>query len=146
MSAITLVTKGIISTKVLHQINDVLSGGKLIIQPGWQMVTIPIQYGYFDKQRGILIHDNATLAKIKNYVMDQIEFIIGYPLNSFIEIAKCYTGNENAFLSYIPGLTKDNSFNNFYLAKDDATGLGLEYVPFWIKSLYTEPIVINWGI
>ena len=146
MSAITLATKGIISTKVLHQISDVLTGGKLIIQPGWQMVTVPIQYGYFDKNRGILIHDNVTLTKIKNYVMDQIEFILGDSADKFIEIAKCYTGNENAFLSYIPGLTKLSSMNNFYLAKNDISNIGLEFVPFWIKSIHTEPIVIDWGI
>lgn len=122
--------------------------GLIEIEEGWQMITVPIKTGYWDKISHKHIHDGITIAKIKNYIIDQIEDKLGIDANLAIEIANTYTGDNQFFYNYIPGFTKDNSEHNFKLVYSDLTNEGKEaqeYTAFWIKSIHTEPFSIEWG-
>jgi len=108
----------------------------------WQLISIPVRYGYWDMSQHKLVHDGVTVARIKNYFFDQIEDKYGDPAN-FIEIANTFFGDEGYYRAYIPGVTNPNSDNNFPLAYVD--GARVEYTGFWVKSISSSDIVIEWG-
>lgn len=118
-------------------------GGYIEIEPGWQLISIPIQYGYWDNILHKHINDNITEANIKNYVLDQIEDILGLSGNTVISVANTYVGDNQFFYNYIPGVTNPNSTHNFKLCYVD--GSAKEYSAFWIKSIHTTSFTIKWG-
>jgi hypothetical protein len=109
----------------------------------WQLITVPVIYGYWDTSNHVLVHDGVTIARVKNYVLDQIEDIMGNPVQSYIKVVNTYIGDNNYFYNYIPGVTNPLSTHNFPLAYLD--GDRVEYVAFWIKSIHTSDIIIKWG-
>ena len=113
--------------------------GTIEIESNWQLCAIPVEFGYWDSVTHELIHDN-TVAKFKNYVLDQIDDIHG---EGCIEVANAYTGDSNAFFSYVPGSTPENSPHNFSLMYND--GINKEITGFWIKNTSGSPVVITWG-
>ena len=119
-------------------------GGEIQIEQNrWQMIVIPVMYGYWDTINHNLMNDSSTIATIKNYVFDQIEDIIGNPVENYIASAHAYIGDNNFFFNYIPNITNPLSSHNFSLSYDDEGRI--EYTSFWIKSVHTSPIVIRWG-
>lgn len=77
--------------------------GEIQIEPErWQMITVPVIYGYWDSTNHQLIHDGQTIARIKNYVLDQIADIMGSSVENFIRSTHTYIGDNNYFfiLSY----------------------------------------------
>jgi hypothetical protein len=114
--------------------------GTIELENGWQMIACNIKYGFYDKNLHRLVHDNVTIARIKNYIIDQIDDLYG---EGMIEVANTYTGDNNFFYSYIPGITPNNSPNNFYLSYDDNGSI--EITGFWIKSLNSSTMTISWG-
>jgi hypothetical protein len=121
-----------------------LYNGEVQIEPEiWQMITIPVVYGYWDTTNHLLVHDGSTIATIKNYVFDQIADNLGSPAQNHISSAHTYIGDNNFFYNYIPNVTNPLSSHNFPLAYAD--GDRIEYVAFWIKSINVSPIVIVWG-
>lgn len=119
--------------------------GTIEIEPGWQMISIPVQYGYFDKTSGTLVHDGTTVARIKNYVMDQIEYITGLPAQSVITAANTYVGDNQFFYNYVPGVTDENSDHNFPLVYFDDNKQSLEVTAFFIHNKLEAKIIIQWG-
>lgn len=114
--------------------------GSIQIEQGWQLISIPITYGYWNQTTHSLVHDDVTIAKFKNYVLDQIEDLYG---TNNVEVANTYTGDQQAFYSYVVGSTPETSPHNFNLVYED--GVNMEISGFWIKSLSTIPITITWG-
>lgn len=114
--------------------------GSIQLEPGWQLISIPIRYGYWDTNTHEHVHDDATLAKFENYVLDQIDDLYG-PGN--VEVANTYPGDLQAFLSYVAGSTPTGSPHNFQMVYAD--GPYYEISGFWIKMTTTSGIVITWG-
>lgn len=142
-TGVSLATKGQISKTSTGEIVIQPISGSILIEPQvWQQISIPVRYGYFDKTSGSIVSDGTTVSNIKNYVMDQIEYITGKSAAEIIEVANTFRGNDNFFRSYIPGVTNPSSGNNFELAYDDNGNI--EYAGFWIKSKYDQGITITW--
>ena len=83
------------------------------------------------------------LANIQNYILDQIEDLYNVKASDYISIANTYTGDNQFFYNYIPGVTNPLSTNNFNFVYND--GYNEEYVGFWIKSISDIPFTIKWG-
>ena len=114
--------------------------GVIQLEYNYQLAAIPIMYGYWDNTQHKHIHDGVTIAKFKNYVLDQITDLYG---NDMIEVANTYLGNNQFFWNYVPGSTPETSNHNFSLVYNDSGYF--EISGFWIKSLSLAPIVITWG-
>jgi hypothetical protein len=114
--------------------------GSIQLEPGWQLISIPIRYGYWDAVAHEHVHDDTTVAKFENYVMDQIDDLYG---TGNVEVANTYPGDLQAFLSYVVGSTPTSSPHNFQMVYAD--GSHLEISGFWVKMTTTSGIVITWG-
>lgn len=118
--------------------------GEIELEPNrWQMIAVPVMFGYWDSTNSQLVHDGLTVATIKNYVLDQIADTMGGVAETYIESAHTYIGDNNFYYNYLPGVTNSLSVHNFPLAYLD--GDRVEYVGFWIKSIHTDNIIIRWG-
>jgi len=115
-----------------------------IEQNRWQMITIPIRYGYWSKTAHEFVHDDVTIATVKNYIIDQIEDLYSVPANTMIEVLNTYVGDENLMRNYVCGITIDSSGHNFPLAYIDGTSI--EYAGIWVKSIHPTPFTIRWGV
>lgn len=121
------------------------SGGEIQIEPmRWQMISIPVRYGYWDTISHNHIHDETTVATIKNYVVDQINDVYGGNASDMVEIFNTYIGDIHRVYNYVVGHTIDNSIHNFPLAYIDDGDV--EYVGIWVKSIHTSAFTIKWGI
>lgn len=121
------------------------SGDEIEIEPNrWQMISIPIQHGYWDSTTHQHVHDESTIATIKNYVVDQIEDVYGVPAEDMIEVFNTYIGDVHKMYNYVCGVTIDTSEHNFPLAYNDDGEI--EYCGLWIKSIHPTPFTIEWGI
>lgn len=114
--------------------------GSIQLEPGWQLIAVPIDYGYWDSMVHRHVHDGITRAKLKNYVLDQIEDLYG---TGNVEVANTYLGDNRAFFSYVVGSTPESSANNFQLVYED--GPHREISGFWINMTTTTGIIITWG-
>jgi len=115
--------------------------GSIELEEGWQLIAIPIQYGYWDSSTHSHVHDGITPAKFKNYVLDQITDVYG---SGVVEVANTYLGDNQFFWSYVVGSTPESSPNNFKLVYAD--GPNLEITGFWIKIIGpNSPYIIVWG-
>jgi len=121
------------------------AGDVIEIEPNrWQMISIPIRYGFWDTTTHDLVHDDVTIATIKNYVADQIEDVYGVPASTMIEVFNTYIGDIHKMYNYVPNITIENSEHNFPLAYiDDGR---VEYVGMWVKSIHPTTFTIKWGI
>lgn len=129
---------------------DAKLSGSIELEPNvWQLVAIPVQFGYFDSSGGVLVHDKSTPATVYNYVIRQIESVYGKPAEQLLSVCNAYIGDDNFFRSYIPGFTAETSPHNFPLVyvDDDAPDgeVRREVVAFWVRSIHTSPIIITWG-
>lgn len=120
-------------------------GQLLEIEPErWQMVAIPVQYGYWNKTTHQHVHDEVTISDIKNYIVDQIEDTFGVPAGDMVEVINTYIGDVHKVYNYVCGVTIDESEHNFPLAYIDNEKV--EYCGLWIKSIHPVPFTISWGI
>lgn len=114
--------------------------GSIELEYDWQLIAVPIQFGYWDLTLHKHVHDGLTVAKFKNYLMDQIDDLYG--LNQ-ISVANAYVGGTGNFYSFVPGSTPESSPHNFNLCYQDSGSV--EITGFWIRSLSISPILISWG-
>lgn len=114
--------------------------GFLEIEPGWALCSIPIQYGYWSKTEHRHIHDGVTVAKFKNYILDQIDDVYG---EGKVEVSNTYVGGVGSFYSFVPGSTPETSPHNWQLMYSD--GSFMEISGFWVKSINTANMLISWG-
>jgi hypothetical protein len=118
--------------------------GSIQLEYGWQLIAIPIVNGYWSSVDHKHIHDDITIAKFKNYVLDQITDLYGH---NIVEVANTYTGDAQEFWGYVDDPimpTPESSKHNFQLVYDD--GLSKEISGFWIKIIGPlAPYLITWG-
>ena len=114
--------------------------GSIQLEEGWQLIAIPIMYGYWDSTAHKHVHDGTTVARFENYVLDQITDLYG---TGVVEVANTYTGDRQAFWSYVVGSTPTSSNHNWQLVYDDNGSQ--EISGFWIKSLSPSAMIITWG-
>jgi hypothetical protein len=114
--------------------------GSVEIEYGWQLLAVPIQYGYWSSATHEHVHDGITVARFKNYILDQIEDLYG---TDKVEVSNTYSGDNQFFWSYVVGTTPESSPHNWQLMYDD--GVHREISGFWLKSLSVSPMVITWG-
>lgn len=121
--------------------SGICGSGTIELESGWQLIAIPVEYGYWDSTSHAHVHDGVTRAKFKNYVLDQITDLYG---SGIVSVANTYTGDQQAFYSYVVGSTPESSPNNFQLIYDD--GVHREISGFWIKIIGgAAPYSISWG-
>jgi len=115
--------------------------GSIQLEYGWQLVAIPIEHGYWSSASHTHVHDEVTVAKFENYVLDQITDLYGAGV---VEVANTYPGDLNAFYSYVVGSTPSTSPHNWQLIYDDSGNK--EISGFWIKIIGgSAPYLITWG-
>jgi len=115
--------------------------GTIQLESGWQLIAIPIDFGYWDSTAHEHVHDDTTRAKFKNYVLDQITDLYG---SGVVEVANTYLGDNQFFWSYVVGSTPESSPHNFQLVYSD--GPNQEISGFWIKIIgAAAPYLISWG-
>ena len=130
-------------------ISGTISGtgsGSIQLEYGWQLIAIPITYGYWDDTAHEHVHDDSTVAKFENYVLEQIDDLYATVsgVETIVEVANTYTGDQQAFFSYVVGSTPNSSPHNFQLVYDDSGNN--EIAGFWIKIIGPEaPYTITWG-
>lgn len=118
-----------------------IGSGSIELEFGWQLAAIPIGYGYWDDTTHQHVHDDVTVAKFENYVLDQITDLYGAGV---VEVSNTYLGDVQAFWSYVVGSTPTSSPHNWQLIYDD--GVHREVSGFWIKIIGgSAPYVITWG-
>jgi len=121
--------------------------GSIQLELGWQLVAIPIDYGYWDDTTHEHIHDDVTRSKMENYVIDQIDDLYATTasgIETIVEVANTYLGDNQFFWSYVVGSTPTSSNHNFQLVYND--GLHREIAGFWIKVIGSNaPYIITWG-
>lgn len=125
--------------------------GTIQLEYGWQLIAIPIMYGYWDSTAHEHVHDEITQAKFENYVLDQIEDLYTNVsgttvsgVEEIVEVANTYLGDNQFFWSYVVGSTPTSSPHNFRLVYED--GGSQEISGFWIKIIHPEaPYLITWG-
>jgi len=118
-----------------------ICSGYVELEGGWQLIAMPVKYGYWSSIEHKHVHDNVTLAKFENYILDQITDKYG---TGIVEVANTFTGDAQMFYSYVVGVTPIDSIHNFKLMYTDTTGD--EVTGFWIKVIgSTPPYVISWG-
>ena len=123
--------------------------GSIQLEFGWQLIAIPIMYGYWDDTAHEHVHDETTVAKFENYVLDQIEDLYSTVSGAYdiVEIANTYPGDLQQFLSFVPHPTyptPESDPNNFQMVYAD--GASQEISGFWIKIIGSgAPYLITWG-
>ncbi len=114
--------------------------GTIELEKGWQQIALPVENGFWDYATHTHINDGTTIAKFKNYVLDQLDDLYG----DIVEVANCFTGDAQQFYTFIPGSTPESSFNNFNLVYNDNNNM--EISGFWIKIIGdVGPYTISWG-
>ena len=115
--------------------------GSIELESNWQLVSVPIRRGYWSSATHEHIHDDVTIAKFENYILDQITDLYG---TDIVEVANTFPGDLQAFLSYVVGSTPTSSPHNFNLVTNDNGNL--EIAGFWIKIIGPNPpYIITWG-
>ena len=147
MRGTSLVTKGMI-VPVVDTTGVISLSGEIEIEPNrWQLIAIPIETGYWDSTTSTIIDDNTTVAKVKNYIVAQIEdkYVMGgETIGDYVEIINTYFGDVNAFYTWnAASPPPDASPNNFPLTYVD--GSRKEYAAMWFKSVTADIMIIEWG-
>ena len=137
----TIATNGYNFYSVEEVTSSGIGSGSIELEYGWQLAAVPIQYGYWDSTTHQHVHDEVTVAKFKNYILDQITDIYG---TGVVQIANTFTGDAQMFYSYVVGSTPESSPHNFSLCYDD--GGNKEFSGFWVKIVGgAPPYTITWG-
>lgn len=115
--------------------------GTIELEYGWNLIAVPILYGYWDTTTSGLIHDESTIARIENYIIDQLDGLYG---TGTVEVSNSWVGDNQYFYSYVYGSTPSSSPHNFPLVWDD--GGRNEILGVWIKIVGpAAPYIMYWG-
>ena len=139
---IPLVTKGMIVPT--SSSSTIATSGSIEIESNrWQMISIPVKYGYFDTVNEEIKISDSVRSTIYNYVVTQLETLYSDNIENLVEVINTYVGDNDYFYNYVPGFTPIASEHNFPLTYID--GIRDEIVPFWIKSKVGYNMVLEWG-
>lgn len=126
----------------ISEITGDAPAGLIYIEPGWQIIAVPTRFGYWRTASSSLVRDGTTVAKIKNYVVDQLVDKYGAGV---VTVANAYIGDVGGFYSYVPGSTPEASVHNFPLMYEDPASSGnYEPVGFWIFSAYGSTMELEY--
>ena len=115
--------------------------GTVQLEYGWQLISVPVAKGYWDSDIHEHVHDNITIARFKNYILDQITDLYG---NSVVEVANTFLGDNQFFYSYVVGVTPESSSHNWQLVYEDDGNF--EISGAWINIIGSNaPYLISWG-
>jgi hypothetical protein len=122
-----------------------IAGGYVEVEPGFQMVSLPVTHGWWNSTTHEHVHDGSTVANVYNYVVQQIEDVYGVNANTMIEVFNTLIGGQGNYWNFVPLVTNPASPHNFQLAYFDV-GVGVyEYTGFFIKSIHPTNFTIQWG-
>lgn len=120
--------------------------GTIEIEPGgFQMIAIPVVYGWWDSTSHEHIHDGTTVATVNNYVVDQIEDVYGVQANTMVEVFNTLIGGQGNYWNFVPNLTNPASPHNFQLSYYDPGAKSQEVTGFFVKSVHPTTFKIVWG-
>jgi hypothetical protein len=118
-----------------------MGSGSVELEYDWQLIGIPVEFGYWNPVTHEHVHDVITIARFENYILDQVTDLYG---NGIIEVANAYIGDNQFFWSYVVGSTPTSSPHNFPMIFND--GIHKEVVGFWVRVVGgASPYVITWG-
>jgi len=107
----------------LSEVTVVETSGTIKIQNNvWQLIAIP-----------------RSESKVKEYFCDRLADKYNANASDMIEVCSAFFGSENKFRSYIPGVTKATTSNNFPLIYSDDNSE--EVTGFWVKTKELSGIV-----
>ena len=122
-----------------------IGGGLIDIEQSWQIISIPLRFGYYNPLIHEHVHDTAVLATVYNYVVLQIEDKFGVPANTMIEVFNTLIGGQGNYWNFVPGVTNPLSPHNFNLCYPDITSINYEVTGFFVKSIHSTNFTIQWG-
>jgi hypothetical protein len=118
------------------------SEGIITIEPlRWQTISIPSIYGGWNTTTNLLERGAPTLAKVKEYIIDQLED--KYGAGVILRISR-FWGDDNAWVDFIPGVTLAGSPNNFELMPLDADTGQREPQGFLLYSNHPTNMALEW--
>lgn len=121
---------------IYHQ----LRRGQIQVEPGWQIIAIPSRFGEWNAGTN-QIDWTSTAAKVKEYVVDQLEDVYGAGV---VEVCNARVGDTGYSWNFIPASTPAGSEHNFQLMVEDVGISEYEQVAFWIKSTHGSPMLLNY--
>jgi len=122
-----------------------IGGGYIDIEPGFQMISVPITHGWWSSTAHEHVHDDTTVANVYNYIIQQIEDIYGVDGDTMIEVFNTLIGGQGNYWNFVPGVTNPASPHNFQLAYSDPGAGSYEYTGFFVKSIHSTSFIIQWG-
>lgn len=125
--------------------SGVISGGYIDIEPGFQMISIPVTHGFWDTTSSGHVHTTSIPATVYNYIVQQVEHIYGVPGEDMIEVFNTLIGGSPIYFNFQVGVTNPLDTHNFKLAYYDSEADDYEYTGFFIKSIHSSSFRIQWG-
>ncbi len=122
-----------------------IAGAAIEIETGFQLISAPVRWGYWDSTTHEHIHDNITPATIYNYIIEQIEDIYSVSGDTMIEVFNTLIGGQGNYWNFVVGVTNPVSPHNFKLSYIDVDTGDVEYTGFFIKSIHPTSFTIQWG-
>jgi len=119
--------------------------GIIEIEPGFQIIATPVEYGYWSTTEHKHIHDGATVATIYNYIDQQISDVYGVQSNTMVEVYNTLVGGQGNYWNFVPGVTNPLSPHNFNLSYYDSGANSHEIVGYFVKSIHPTTFTITWG-
>lgn len=122
-----------------------IGSGVIEIEPGFQIISIPITYGYWSTTEHALVHDDTTIATVYNYVVTQIEDIYGVDVNTMVEFFNTLIGGQGYYFNFFPNQTNPLLEHNFRLSYLDIDTGHQEITGFYVYSIHPDTFTIQWG-
>lgn len=145
-TGLSLSTKGVLCGAIDTTAPIVISGEIQLEPDRWQLIAVPAQFGYWDSTSHMIINDGATIAKVKNYIVAQIEDKYvggGETIGDYVTVINTYVGDINAFWTWTSAAPPpDSSPNNFPLVYVD--GVRNEIAGIWFRSVSSSEMILEW--
>ena len=122
-----------------------VAGGYIDVEQSWQMLSLPVKFGWWNSVTHKHVHDDITPATVYNYIIVQIEDIYGVNCNTMLEVCNSLVGGQGNYWNFVPGVINPLSPHNFQLSYLDPNVGDYEYTGFFIKSIHSTSFTIQWG-
>ncbi len=119
--------------------------GTIEIEPGFQMISTPVVYGYWDTSAHIHVHNTSTVATVYNYIDQQISDLYSVASNTMVEVYNTLVGGQGNYWNFVPGMTNPASPHSFQLSYYDSGSGSQEVTGYFIKSIHSTTFTISWG-
>ena len=146
-TGLSLASKGILCNPSIDTTSSFLLSGEIQIEPDrWQLIAVPAPFGYWDNVSHSIVNDGITIAKVKNYIVAQLEDKYvggGETIGDYVTIINTYVGDINAFWTWTAAAPPpDTSPNNFPLVYIDGTRR--EVAGIWVRSVSSSEMILEW--